>query len=171
MTAAKTKPRANGAKPNREQRRRFVRSRFTTTKFEDGEFEGLEVRTKRVSIDELFEITLRAADLPDDVAAMSDEQIGMTKELLAQFAGFLVSWNLDEPVLGDDGEETDESEPVPATYEGLMSQDFGFVFTLFTSWTEALGDVAGPLDPTSSGGVPSAVPPLPMDELSANQQS
>ena len=170
MTTPKAKP--NRAKPNREQRRRYVRSRHMLTKFEDGgEFDGLEVRTKRVSIDELFDITLQAAELPGDVSDMDVEQIEATKDLLGKFADFLVSWNLDQPILDGDGEETDENEPVEASYKGLMSQDFGFVFTLFTTWTAALGSVADPLDRRSSGGGLSAVPSIPMDELSPSQPS
>lgn len=170
MSPAKAKAKTNGA-GNREQRR-YVRSRHMTTNFEDGgEFDGLVVRTKRVTVDELLDFVGQAGDLPVNVTTMDDEQIAATKELLAQFADKLVSWNLDEPVLDDDGEETDESTPVEATYEGLMSQDFGLVFTLFMTWMSAIGDVAGPLGATSPSGSPSAVPSLPMDELSPNPPS
>lgn len=168
---ATTKAKTNGARPNRETRRAFVRPRHVTLKFTDGEFEGLEVRTRRPSLDELFGVAEKADGLEVDVSSMGPEEMAATRELLAIFAEFLVSWNLEVPVLDDDGEETDETIAVPATLEGLMSQDIAVTFTLFTRWFETVGDVAAPLGATSSDGGPSAVPstlppvvPLPSPE-------
>jgi hypothetical protein len=172
MTAAKTKAKSNGAAPNREQGRRYVRSRHVKTVFEDGgEFDGLWIRTKRITVRQLFALSRKADSLPAEVSQMDADQLDEAETMMGEFADFLVSWNLDEPVLDTDGEETDESTPVPPTLDGLMSQDFGLVFTLFTTWIGALGSVPAPLDQTSSAGVPSAVPstlppvvPLPSPE-------
>lgn len=167
---AATKAKANGA-GNREQRRAAFKrpSKVVVLKFEDPEYDGLVVRTRAVSLGQLLEIAEVADGVSTDPTSMDAENIEGTKRLLALFANVIVDWNLEAPV--DDAKPDGASVPVPATFEGLLSQDFGFSLMLFQTWMGAMGDVAAPLGATSPAGKPSAVPSIPMDELSPSQPS
>lgn len=163
-TTPKAKAKANGAAP---AERRYKRAKIVRLEFGDGELEGLAIRTRRPSIDELFDITAQAEGLGDvDIEAMSPEQAAQARDMLGMFAEYLVWWNLDEDVLGEDGEPTGEERAVAPTLEGLLSQDLGLVVPVFWKWLGAMGDVPAPLDRRSSGGGPSEVPQIPMEPLS-----
>lgn len=140
-------------------------------KFEDPEMEGLEVDTTGASIDEFTALT----DLTD-LSEFAVDGVEITKENLAQVAGaaakvddlfrafakHLVSWNLE-----DDGSDGD-AIPVPATFEGVKSQDAEFILELIAAWMEAVGGVSGPKDRRSNGGKPSLAASIPMETLSPN---
>lgn len=100
------------------------------------EYAGLEVRLRRsLPLKLLFEF-------------QKVEETGLTAEVIEQFAAAaLVSWNLED----DDG-------PVPATAEGLMGQDVGFVGALIRNWQEVLTQPAAPLGGDSPNGGPSREP-------------
>lgn len=168
-------------KLNREQKRaaskRYRRQRkiYTITWPEDHELADLEIRARSVPLGHFLEL-MDAADAMDgvetgDVSSMDELPtgvVGAARKLVDGFAGALISWNLDQPVLDENGEETDDDEPVPATREGILGQDFGFALEVIQAWMGAIGDVAGPLGQTSNGGKPSEAPPLPMEPLSPN---
>lgn len=83
------------------------------------------------------------------------------EEVFGEFAKVLVSWNL----------EDEDGEPVPTTYEGLMSYDFQFVLAVVLGWMQAVAGVPTPLDRPSRDGGPSLVESLPMEPLSQSRVS
>lgn len=165
MTAPKAKAKTNG---NRAQRRAFKRPTTTVTlKFQAAEYEGLEVRTRSVSLGQLLEFAEIADSISADPGTMDASDVAGTKQLLGMFANVIVDWNLEAPV--DDANPDGPSVPVPVTFEGLLSQDFAFSMMLFTTWMASMGEVGAPLVPTSPGGSPSAAPsiPLPVEPLAS----
>lgn len=137
----------------RKQKKVFVLT------FEDPELEGLEVRATGLSVGKMISM-LDLARLSNGNKLTSDAVEDIDK-LFRTFAQALVSWNL----------EDDAGQPVPATYEGLMSQDLDFVMALAMAWMDGMVGTPGPLDGNSSGGERSEVPPMPMETLSANPLS
>ena len=100
------------------------------------EYEGLEVMARLVSVEELLKITglaLQMTTKPDD------KQVA---ELFGWFGKRLVSWNL----------EDEDGKPVPATLNGLLAQEMGFVLKIIQAWVRAITGVLPPLQNGSSGG-------------------
>lgn len=119
--------------------------------FEDGhDLAGLVVRARSVGTGEFFELS----KLADQGSFGLDEGA----ELIARFAQHLVDWNL----------EDEDGVPVPATAEGLNSQDFDLVIAVIMQWMDAVAGVSAPLARPSPGGVPSLVESIPMETLSPN---
>lgn len=119
---------------------------------------GLEVRAKSVPLGEFLSISELAGVNGRDVTRQDTAKVA---ELFSGFAGALVDWNLE-----DDG-----GTPVPATLEGLYSQDFDFALEIIVGWMESIAGVPGPLDKPSSSGSPSLEASLPMEPLSVVQAS
>lgn len=97
----------------------FVRTQTVKLTWADGEFAGLEICTRRVSMEKLLELMpLMDAD-PDS---------GDTEALRSMFlevGGRLVSWNL----------EDESGEPVPCTPETFLAQDVDLVKEVVSVWT------------------------------------
>jgi hypothetical protein len=122
-----------------------------TLVFDDAEFEGLEIKTRSISLGKYLEMqTLIDSEL-------NRENID---KLFGEFAGILLSWNLED----DDG-------PVPITVEGLYSQDLDFVKAIIDAWRDAMVGVHAPLPQSSPGGEPSPEASIPMEALSGNLAS
>ena len=124
--------------------------------FEDPDLEGLEVVTKRISVDGL----LKFVDLIDAVEGLDKdnfkpEDLKIVRDLLGRFAKVLVSWNV----------ETEDDQPVPATAEGLMGLDFEFVMPLIEAWITGISQAPPPLPSASAGGDPPPEASLPMEAL------
>jgi hypothetical protein len=82
-----------------------------------------------------------------------------TERMLELFAEKLVSWNA----------EDEEGIPVPATMDGIRSQDLDLSLKIIDAWTDAIAGVSVPLPETSSAGQPSALEAsIPMDAPSAS---
>jgi hypothetical protein len=130
-------------------------------KFEDPEMDGLVVDTTGADIAE-FVVIGELADLATDLttANLAAAAAAML-DVKALFASHLVAWNL----------EDDDDVPVPATVEGVCTQDDDFILDLTTAWMEAVGGVSGPKEPTSNGGSPFPVASIPMEPLSPNPLS
>jgi len=160
-------------RPNRAARRAYVRQRKVyKLVFEDLELAGLEVRAKGVPLGTFMELIDLASVFDDmDEESMSPEEAGKIRQLFASFGDVLVSWNVEEPVLDADGEETGETTPVPATIEGLYSQDIGFVFQIIQAWMGAIASVPAPLGQRSTDGAQSLEASMPMDVSSPSQAS
>jgi hypothetical protein len=123
--------------------------------FEGDEFDGLQVRTSSPSLGALRKITSLSEAGASDTDALDP--------MIRLFAELLVDWNV-----------TCEGEPVPATEDGLNSQDSEFVMNLIKAWGQQMRrntQVPAPLDETSTGGSLSGVPSLPMDPSSRSQAS
>lgn len=70
-----------------------------------------------------------------------------------EFASRIVEWNILSPT----------GEPVPATFEGLLTLDEDFVLRLLRGWRNAYSGVSAPLGEASSATPPPAPPmPIPM---------
>lgn len=138
----------------------FVLSRTLKLVFEDEDLEGLEVRCRALSVEQLLQVTDLAALAEADTSAMTDEDKARIDTLFGLFAERLVSWN----VTDDDG------LPVPATLAGVRSQDFAQVIRIIMAWMTAASGVGeglgkastgGGLGPSSPGLTP--LPPLGLD--------
>lgn len=122
--------------------------------FADPDMEGLEVKAHSMPLGDL----LSMADTIDNIATATIEDID---RLLATFASVLVSWNL----------EDDDDRPIPATLDGLKSQDQEFVFGIVMSYINAVSRVADPLPQPSPGGEPSLAASIPMETSSESLAS
>lgn len=99
--------------------------------WEDPAMAGLEVTVREPSIDQMM--TMSGMDVAD-AKKVSPAQFRVVFEL---FAGLLDNWNV-----------TRKGEPVPPTYEGVVSLSPGFVMKII----EAVGKEFAKPDPTSQAG-------------------
>lgn len=125
-------------------------------KFEDPSMAGLEVDAKSLSTGAFLEV----AGLADAVKGDSLDAAAARK-LFEVFAGALVSWNL----------EDEHDQPVPATYEGVVSQDMDFVLEIIMAWIGAMSSVDTPLPGALNSGGTSPEASLPMEPLSPSPGS
>lgn len=127
----------------------------------DNEFEGLEVRCHSLTIGEmrrLLRLSSLQGKLVDD---LTPEEVGAVDEVFVLFAKKLVSWNL----------EDEEGKPVPATLEGVESQDGDFINVIIEVWMTNVVGITGPLAQSSTDGMQSVAPSIPMEALSPNLSS
>lgn len=124
--------------------------------FETPELAGLEVTARSMAVGPLLELVGLADDVSDGNAAP-----GVVEKLLAQFAGVLVSWNVEH-----------DGQPVPADVEGLKAQDLPFILAVIMAWVKVLGSVGPPL-PAASGNGASTAPEasIPTETLSPSPPS
>lgn len=108
--------------------------------FEDPEFDGLEVKMRRLSMGAMFSVQ-ELADIGEDIK----QQVEQFDHLIEIVAGGLISWNLTE---GDD--ET----LVAPTKQGLYSQDIDLLMAIVGAWLDAI-KVPRPLPSGSNSGAPS----------------
>lgn len=120
--------------------------------FADEEMAGLEVRARSVPLGGFLDLLKLAKARGGKLDPAQVDNIG---KLFEAFSKALVSWNL----------EDDEGVPVPATLDGLHSQDIDFVFSIILAWMDAIAGVPAPLERTSPGGVPSEEALIPMAAL------
>lgn len=108
--------------------------------FVDAEYEGIEVRVKKLSVGEAF----RATDLRWQNPTDTIEDIkAHLAELHTMFVDHLVDWNLTE----------EGGTPVPQTFEGLRGLEGEFVGLLMGTWLDSVHGVSRPLPkPSGSGG-------------------
>lgn len=140
----------------------YVRAKkILSITWDDGsELAGLTVKVKRSSID----VLLRAEELMAQVKKDGDDKA--VKELFELFASVLVSWDLEERE-----EEDGPSTPVPATLEGLYSQDLAFALMLIVRWYEVASGVSDDLGKESTSGVQFPEASIPMDVSSIDLES
>jgi len=108
----------------------------------DDELEGLEVVARSASVGayrRIADLATREFSQPP-----TEEDLAEIDNLFDEFAAVLVSWNLET----EDGEGTRTS--VPATLQGLHSQDLTLIRQIIFSWMEAVAGISSPLDPLSS---------------------
>lgn len=121
---------------------------YKLTWADDTEYAGLEVRARGAQLGTLLELMTLATQVRDTRDAESGVEV--VKSLLTGFAAVLVSWNLEEPV--DEDDLDGEARPVPATLDGLKSQDLPLVMTVIEEWIEAVSGTPGDLGKGSSSG-------------------
>ena len=130
--------------------------------FADDEFAGLEVVAKSASLGAYLRIAnlaTREFHHPPSLAHLAE-----IDNLFAAFAKVLVSWNLEDETVAEDGTVT--RTPVPATRAGMHSQDLTLIRQIIWSWMEAVAGISAPLDQPSDGGEQSVEESLPMEVLS-----
>jgi hypothetical protein len=133
----------------------YVRDKIYKLVFADEEFDGLEVRARGLTTAELLEMkSLEPSGDETEDAEKLQRQIEL-------FAGKLVSWNL----------ETPGGQAVPASLDGVKSQDLEFVLQIIDAWMRAVISVPGPLGDRSNGGGTFPEASLPMEPLSASRAS
>ncbi|RLV66356.1 hypothetical protein STAN_1877 [Streptomyces sp. CBMAI 2042] len=114
----------------------------------DEELAGLEVHVRRKSLGEYLEL-VGLAESEIDAPALVRQ--------LEEFAGSLISWNLEE----------EDGTPVPPTRDAVFAQDKDFMVRVATRWIERLeGVVDAPLPESSPAGEPSPEASIPMEPLS-----
>lgn len=118
----------------------FAARRTYALVFQDPDLDGLVVKAKSTSVQDLLDIL----QLPE-LSKAED-----TTQALGRFAACLVEWNL----------EDEQGQPVPATYEGCLSIDRRLMSQIIGAWTEVVSGNPGPLADTSTPG--STDPPMPM---------
>jgi len=119
--------------------------------FEDEQYQGLEVIAKPLSLKDFLALTRMAAGEGDDPLKQA-ENSGV---VFRKFADSLVAWNL----------EDEDGNPVPATYEGVESQDFSFVNVVVRAWMDTMAGVPKASKRVSNGGGTSQEALIPMDVL------
>lgn len=131
-------------------------------KFTDDDMNGLEVRARSLNLGQFMEM-LEMVTLDEGKLTATDMQrIG---DIFRGFASALVSWNL------EDEDPRGGTIPVPATLEGIYSQDMDFIMRIIAAWMEAISSVHPDLGKDLSSGSSSPVPSMPMETLSPNQSS
>jgi hypothetical protein len=126
-------------------------------RFEDPEMEGLVVQARSAPVGQFIGL----AKLANPGTTVRPEDMEQVDELFRSFAGCLVDWNL----------EDEQGTPVPATLEGLYTQEIDFILQIIFAWIEAVAGVAGPLGQPSSDGGRSLEQSIPMEALSPNHRS
>jgi hypothetical protein len=112
--------------------------------WEDPAMAGLEVTVREPSIDQL--LSMDAIGAADGKGMDTDKVRGAFRI----FADLLDSWNVER-----------KGEPVPATYEGVVSQSPGFVMKIISAMGREFAKPDPTLQPGSGGGGTSA-PLIPM---------
>ena len=121
--------------------------------FDDPEFVGLEIKAKRLSMDDLLRLAKyrevrETGSITDGLAAV--------EELVDTVDKYLLAWNMTE---GED--ET----PVPCTLRGM---DVEFVLAVVDSLGVTSAGVSPPLPRNSDSGPSSEEELLPMESLSGD---
>lgn len=96
---------------------------YRLTFTDDPELAGLEVTVGSVSVGEYNQMLRQSL-----VDGLTAETLDANDELLKLFASRLVSWNL----------EDQQGAAVPATLDGVLSQDRGLIAKVITAWQVAL---------------------------------
>jgi hypothetical protein len=141
----------------------YVRKKILLLKFDDPEFEGLEVRVRQASMEQIC-----------DYAEFGKFEGGTRQQMarvIDMLAAGVISWNLEEPTGETTPDGEDVVQPVPCTPAGMWTQDGGFIADIFKAWMRASAGVSGPLGPSSSVGEPSLEASIPMNTPSENPPS
>lgn len=118
--------------------------------FAGTEYEGLEVSMRGVTVGEELEQESRRGTP------------GFGRYIFDLMASLLVEWNV----------EDDNGEPVPATRDGVLTQDSTMVQSILEALQAAVSGVPDPLPQSLPSGEPSpAVSEIPMEALSPNPES
>jgi hypothetical protein len=110
--------------------------------FSETEHAGLEVVTKSASMAALLDI-LSLADVVEAAGLKNADRTQMDR-LFSLFDEVLVSWNV----------EAEDGGAVPATKDGLLSQDPEFVMAVINAWAQAMAKAPTDLGKgLGSGGI------------------
>src|SRR5262245_25327068 len=124
---------------------------------EDSDLYGLEVRTTAPPLGEFLELTKLAGI---DFKKLKPEDADKLEGPFRLFARNLISWNLE-----------DDKGPVPATYDGIKSQDIQLIFKLIDAWMTSVAGISVPKEQSLNGGQQFPTVSIPMEPLSPSQSS
>jgi hypothetical protein len=152
----KPQPVAKGFKPKRQ---------LYKLDFGETDLAGLDVTARGASMAELLAM-LETADAMGDLAELDEKAdaakvAAQMREMIAPFARKLVAWNLLD----------DDDEPVPASLDGLLSQDLDFVIRLITTYGTAMTQAPPPLPANSASGATSPEELTALAALSSSLES
>lgn len=140
--------------------------------FEDGdELAGLEVRVRSMTTGQLMDLTKAAGRLTGlsggqvQLDDLTGDDLAALDLLFGGFAAALVEWNLEENTGGG------SPRPVPATLEGIRTQESPFILRLVTEWMKAAGGTPAPLAGRSTSGETPPGLSIPMEPLSPSLSS
>jgi hypothetical protein len=130
--------------------------------FEDPDLEGLEITTRRVSVDGL----MKFVDMFETVQQVDKDNfkpsdLKILKDMFEAFTKVLVSWNI----------EDDDDQPVPRTVEGLLSLDIEFVLPVIEAWITGMVQAPPPLPAAASSGETSQEASLALASQSQSRPS
>ncbi|MFG2269142.1 hypothetical protein ACGFNY_05130 [Streptomyces chartreusis] len=117
-----------------------------TLDFTGTDYDGLEVKVRGFTVGE--ELELDDAEFSGDL-------------LVKTIASRLISWNV----------EDEKGEPVPATFEGICTQETAMVLAILDALRRANSGVSAPLPNGSPTGGPTPVVSIPMAPLSESPES
>lgn len=120
--------------------------------FDDPALAGLEVSARRPTMDQMIDL--------DEKRDAMDSDRGRVRAVAELFCELLIDWNL-----------TNEGEPVAHIADELLAQDYSVSQSIIRAWENNSFEVAGPLEPSSSGGATSVVASIPMETLSESRAS
>ena len=127
-------------------------------KFEGG-LEGLDVKATALPLGDFLEINELAIMVGQETDP--EKLVEKTDLLFRRFAEHLIEWNVDD----------DNDEPVPATFEGVKTQELPFVQEVIRAWMDAIASIPKTQQNDSNGSGTLEVPPLAMEPLSASLPS
>lgn len=116
--------------------------------FAGTEYDGLVVKVRGLTTGEYLDF------ISSTVAA--DGESGETEGTLLLLAAHLVEWNL---------EDEDSEEMVPATLEGIKTNDFRMNMAIINAWTDAMVSVPEAVGKKSGSGEPVLVESIPSQAL------
>ncbi|MGW5616282.1 hypothetical protein [Streptomyces sp. NPDC003877] len=123
--------------------------KLITLDFEGTKHDGLEVTMRGLTVGEELEL--------DDLRGKE----GNGRRIFEMMAGLLHEWNV----------EDDQGQPVPATFEGVRTQDSTFIQEILDALQGSQSEVSDPLPQSSPSGEPSPVASIPMEPLSESPES
>lgn len=136
----------------------FKRRTYRLT-FDDPTLEGLEVRMRAATIDQI--IQLNQVFRPSIFASTDPEDEGRRDQLFDLLAAGIVSWNREE----------DDGTPIEPDAKGLRGEDVDIVGAIVKGWSKASSGVPSPLAPASSAGALSVEASIPTETLPESPQS
>lgn len=129
--------------------------------FSGTDLDGLEVTARGTSVGGLLELADVGSRLEElkglDERAEGAQVREALRELFAPFAKVVVAWNVVD----------DDDEPVPASVDGFMSQEFDFITSIITSYVQAMTQAPPPLPGNSGSGTTSGEERAAMAALSS----
>lgn len=114
--------------------------------FEGTEYDGLVVKVGGLTTGEYLDFVT--------VTASSDEDENQTAAMIQMLADHLKSWNLEE-----------DGQPVPATLEGLKSNDLQMNMAVVRAWTASMGEVPEETEKKSVPGENLPLESIPTESL------
>lgn len=145
-------------------------------RFEDPDHEGLKVSMTGQNLGEVLDAGAIGAVMAEgdnlkreaEAAGTHEQQLAIiekaralsevTDKFYRDFASHLIEWNVEEP----------PGTPVPPTFEGVKTQEMGFISDILTAWRTAVQGVQPDLSQPSSSGQPALEASLPMEPSSPN---